>query len=306
MWEYDEYAYDESLIWSVMIVGICETGASALKYFCDVGNDILPERLLIFGKDDIENSWDTISNSFADDLSWLFVITDIEHLEVAEMLVKGVEEQKNSAGFPSVTILILCPSVDDVRLADIPENFGTWIILPEDKIAETGLTSNELIYRTISTIASIILCINMSDLRSPVSSIPDRLPKSSKASERKYVVGMDATDVTKCIGNFGKACIGFGESQSLDAENAPLDAVKKALKSPLFIEDIGKAKKALLIFVMRRDFVNVLAAIDAANFLCELFNPDPEDVWPVLFQIIIDETVSDGVTAFVLATKFEK
>lgn len=287
-----------------MIVGIDVTGASALKYFCDVGNDILPQRLLIFGEDDIADSWDKISDYIAD-CYWLFVITDIEHLEVAEMLVKGVEEQKISI-WSSVTILTLCPSADDVRLADIPKNFGTWIILPEDKIAETGSTSNELIYRTISTIASIILYINMSDLRSPVSSIPDRLPKSGKSSERKYVFGgVDATDVTECIGrNFGKACIGFGES--IDAENAPLDAVKKALKSSLFIEDIGKAKKVLLIFVMRRDFVDVMAAVETGNFLLELFNPDPEDVFAILWQIIIDETAADGVTAFVLATNFEE
>ena len=55
---------------------------------------------------------------------------------------------------------------------------------------------------------------------------------------------MDFDDVVRTIGNGRRACIGFGKS--LDAGNPALDAVKNALKSPLFIEDIGKAKKFFL------------------------------------------------------------
>ena len=38
----------------------------------------------------------------------------------------------------------------------------------------------------------------------------------------------------------------------------------------------------------------------------ELINPDPEDTFPILFQVLIDETFGDGVTAFVLATNFDE
>ena len=107
------------------------------------------------------------------------------------------------------------------------------------------------------------------------------------------------------IGNFGRACIGFCES--LDAENNYLAAVKNALQSPLFIEDIGKAQKVLLVFVVkkRREFVNMLQAIEAAVFLYQFFNPASEDYLDILWQVLIDETSADGVTAFVLVTNFD-
>ena len=139
--------------------------------------------------------------------------------------------------FPLTTFGLLCPSADDVRLADLQKNFDTWIILPKDKIAESGLTSNELINRTINVTASLVLKYKF---------------KSLNPRELNYLFSMDILDVIDTIGNFGKACIGFGKS--LDAENPALDAVKKALQSPLFIEDIGKAKKILLVFVVRRKF----------------------------------------------------
>ena len=269
-----EFYYDE-----VKFIGIGETGASALKYFCDVGNDILPERLLIFDKDDIADSWEKVSDYIAD-CEWLFVITDIEHLEVAETLVKGVEEQKNSLIFPSVTILTLCPSATNVRLADIPENFGTWIILPEDKIVETSLTRNELIYRAVNMTTSII----------PIM------------KKRDNLIGMDFADVVGTIGNCGRACIGFGES--LDAENNSLQAVKNALKSSLFIEDIRKAKKALLVFFGNYEFLLMLEMNEAANFLYDELRQSEDNY--VLWQVDPDESAADGVAAFVLATDFIK
>lgn len=113
--------------------------------------------------------------------------------------------------------------------------------------------------------------------------------------ERNYVAGMDILDVTDTIGNFGRACIGFGEN--LDAENAPIAAVKNALQSPLFIEDIRHAGKVLLVFVGRREFLNMLEINEAAEFLLELFNPDLEDVGAVLWQRLIDETYADDVCA---------
>ena len=56
---------------------------------------------------------------------------------------------------------------------------------------------------------------------------------------------------------------------------------------------------------MRNELVDVMKMQEAATFLDELINPDPEDSFPILFQILIDETFGDGVTAFVLATNFD-
>ena len=278
--------YPDSFI-SIKIIGIGASGESASNYFSGVGNELFPERLIVSDKDDIADLQVKIA-----DVDWLFMITDVEDLELAEKVDKIIEKTKTSLGyqFPLITFLILCSSADDVRLADIPDSFGTWIVLPEDKVAETGLTSNELIYRTINVTVSMHVKGKFNPLNH---------------SEINYVFGMDIVDFIETIGNFGRACIGFGESF-----NSPLDAVKNALQSPLFIEDIGKAKKVLLIFVVRRElyeskFINMMEMYEAANFLYGLFNPDPEDVLGLLFQTIIDENFSEGVTAFVLATNFD-
>ena len=273
----------------INILGIGATGANALNYFGEVADDIFPARLIISDKDaDLQKK---ISDFIIDETFWLFVITDVEHLEVAAQVAKSIEESKSlptarsdlfdEFKLPLVTFLILCKSAEDVRLADIPADFGTWIILPEDKIAESGLTKNTMIYRAVNMTTSII----------PIM------------KKRFNFIGMGFEIVVDKIGNFGKACIGFGES--LDAENPALDAVKKALKSPLFIEDIAKAKKCLLVFVGSIDFLNMLQMNEAATFLDKLRKANGDDI--TLWQVDVDEPFDkDGVAACVLATDFIK
>ncbi len=257
----------------INILGIGATGANTLNYFGEVADDIFPARLIISDKDaDFQAK---ISDFILDETCWLFVIADVEDLNFAAQVTKIVE-QSNLL----ITSLILCPTADDVRLADIPKNFGTWIILPEDKIDAIGLTDDAAIYRAVNMTTSII----------PIM------------KKRANFIGMDFVEILRTIGNCGRACIGFGES--LDAGNPALDAVKKALKSPLFIEDIGKAKKVLLVFFGRIEFLNMLQMNEAASFLDELRQAD----WDItLWQVDVDETFDkDGVAAFILATNFEK
>lgn len=201
---------------------------------------------------------------------------DIEDLELAAQVTKIVE-QSNLL----ITSLILCPSASDVRLADIPENFGTWVILPEDKITESGLTKDAAIYRAVNMTTSIVQIMK----------------------KRGNFIGMDFADVVETIGNFGKAYIGFGES--LADENPALDAVKKALQSPLFIDDIRHAKKVLLVFIDGIEYLNMLEMNEAATFLNELRQADWNDI--TLMPVDVYEPFDkDGVAACVLATNFEK
>lgn len=218
--------------------------------------------------------------------------TGSKDLELTEKVAECIEESKSlptvclcdEFKWPLITFLILCKSAEDTRLAAIPENFGTWIILPKDKIAETGLTSNELIYRTVDMTTSIIPILK----------------------KRDNLIGMDFTEIPRMIGNFGRACVGFGES--LDAENNSLQAVKNALKSPLLIEDIGKAKKALLVFFGNYEFLSMIEMNEAHTFLVDkLRQSEKENIWDgTLWQVDAAESFADGVTAFILATDFKK
>ena len=268
--------------------------------------------ILIVTDQDVDGLREKIS-AFISGTDWLFVIADVEDLSLAEKVAECIKEFKSLPTSPSfslpyysmpceitksgkiinrgelltreikcplVTSIILCPSAEDARLKNINSNFGTWIILPKDKIAETGLTNGEIIYQVIEKITCIV----------PMNCL--------------CLIGMDFIDVVEKLENQGRACIGFGES--LDAENNSLAAVKNALKSPFFIEDIGKAKKGLLIFVGNNESLNMMDVNEAADFLNGKLRQSEDICDGILWQVVSDETANDGVPAFVLATNFEK
>ncbi len=228
MMEFDFDAdIDEDMFPCIKVIGVGATGAKALSYLKDADTDDVFDTLTISDKNFVVES--------DPKTYWLFVIADIDDLELAAQVAKSVENYgKNYDGFtlPLITFLILCPSAEDTRLADIPAGFGTWIILPKDKIAATGLTNEALICRAVNMATSIA---------------PGMKKRFTLKGGKKFGYlfgGPDICDVATATGNGGKACIGFGES--LDAENNSLQAVKNALKSPLFIEDIRHAKKFCL------------------------------------------------------------
>ncbi len=260
---------------------------------------------------DVDGLREKIS-TFISGTDWLFVITDVES-SLAEKVAECIKEFKSLPTSPSfsipyfsmpleitesgtminrgellhrktkcplVTSIILCPSAEDARLKNINSDFGTRIILPKDKIAATGLTNDEIIYQVIEKITCIV----------PMNCL--------------CLIGMDFIDVVAMLENQGRACIGFGES--LDAENNSLAAVKNALKSPLFIEAVGKAKKGLLVFFGNNEFLSMMDVNEAVDF----FNGElrqSKDIWDeILWQVVSNETANDGVTVFVLATNFEK
>lgn len=294
----------------INILGIGTTGANASDYFGKVADDIFPARLIISDKEaDLRAK---ISDFIIDETLWLFVIADIGDLKLAKKVAECIEEAKKLPTAPSidipsfsappkliyteesqfptisfnhtdliskefklplVTFLVSCPSAEDVRLADIPDSFGTWIVLPEDKIAATGLTTDEVMYQVIDKITCII--------------------------SENCLIGLDFADVKATLKNRGRACVGFAE------ENNSLIAVKNALKSPLFIEDIRQAKKCLLVFVGNLESFSMLEANEAANFLYEL--RQPKDIWDVtLLQVVHDDAANYSSMTFVLATDFEK
>lgn len=121
MESYDEF--DDIFPW-IKIIGIGSSGTSTLNHFGDVADDIFPARLIIADENDVANLQDFVVGT-----SWVFVIADVEDLNFAAQVAKTVE-QSNLL----ITSLISCPTAADVRLANIPDNFGTWIILLEDNV----------------------------------------------------------------------------------------------------------------------------------------------------------------------------
>lgn len=256
---FDNLPHDISFSW-IKIAGVGAAGTNALSYCKNVNkNNFFFETLAV------TDAATEIPNFKAD---WMFMIADINDLTLATQVVERVKDSRTL-----ITSLILCPTAQDARLADIPESFGTWIILPKDKIAATGLTPDELIYQVIDKLTCIV--------------------------SFNCLIGLDFADVKATLKNRGRACVGFAE------ENDSLAAVKNALKSPLFIEDIRRAKKSLLVFVGNLESFYMLEANEAATFL-ERFTPNHGNIFNFIWQVVSDEAANYSSMAFVLATNFKE
>ena len=113
--------------------------------------------------------------------------------------------------------------------------------------------------------------------------------------KRDNLIGMDFAEILRTMGNVGRAYVGFG------AENNALASVKKALQSPLLIEDIRGAKTVWFVFFGQVDFISMPEINDAIDFSADNRHPECD----ILCQVDIDANFADGVTAFILATNFD-
>lgn len=157
------------------------------------------------------------------DEKWLFTILDIEDLDIAKMIATYT---KNSQSHLSL-FFIVCPSADDIRLAEIPNESGTWIILPKDKIIESKLDENILIYQLIDMIAN---------------TVQEVIPKKPNT----YIYRFSEYFFTKSMQNRGKAYIGWSEISTISEETDFLKAMKKAINSPLMMGKVPNAQTLVI------------------------------------------------------------
>ena len=157
------------------------------------------------------------------DEKWLFTILNIEDLTIAKVIA---EYTKNSQSHLSL-FFIVCPSADDIRLAKIPNESGTWIILPKDKIIESNLDENILIYQLIDMIANTVQGV-----------IPKK-PNTSTYRPSEYFF-------TKSMQNRGKAYIGWSEISAASEEMNFLKVAKKAINSPLMMGKLPNAQTLVI------------------------------------------------------------
>lgn len=122
------------------------------------------------------------------DKKWLFIILDIEDLNVAKTIA---EYTKNFQSHLSLFFTV-CPSTDDIQLSKIPNKIGTWIILPKDKLAESNLSENTLIYQLINMI---------------INTVRGVVPKKADTNLFRF----SEYFFTRSIQNCGRAYIGLSE-----------------------------------------------------------------------------------------------
>ena len=112
------------------------------------------------------------------------------------------------------------------------------------------------------------------------------------------IVNLDFADVKSIMSNSGSALMGIGEASG---ENAPVDAVKAAIDSPLLETSITGARGILLNIMGATDSLSMVEVNEASTTVQEAAHPDAEIIWGVS----VDETLGDTVSVTVIATRFD-
>ena len=113
------------------------------------------------------------------------------------------------------------------------------------------------------------------------------------------VINLDFADVQTIMNNAGAALMGVGEASG---ENAAVEAVKKAIASPLLETSIDSARGILLNFMGAQDNLPMMEINEASITIQEAAHPDANIIWGVS----TDETLGDTIIVTIIATRFDE
>ena len=111
------------------------------------------------------------------------------------------------------------------------------------------------------------------------------------------VINLDFADVQSIMNNAGAALMGVGEASG---DNAAVEAVKKAIASPLLETSIDSARGILLNFMGAQDNLPMMEINEASTTIQEAAHPDAEIIWGVS----VDESLGDTIIVTIIATRF--
>ena len=111
------------------------------------------------------------------------------------------------------------------------------------------------------------------------------------------VINLDFADVQSIMNNAGAALMGVGEASG---DNAAVEAVKKAIASPLLETSVDSARGILLNFMGATDSLSMMEVNEASTTVQEAAHPDAEIIWGVS----VDETLGDTIIVTIIATRF--
>ena len=112
------------------------------------------------------------------------------------------------------------------------------------------------------------------------------------------VINLDFADVQSIMSNAGAALMGVGEASG---ENAAVEAVKKAIASPLLETSVDSARGILLNFMGAQDSLSMMQVNEASTTVQEAAHPDAEIIWGVS----VDESLGDTIVVTIIATRFD-
>lgn len=169
----------------------------------------------------------------------------------------------------------------DMGIENLKRNVDTIITIPNDKLLDVVDKKTPL---------SKAFSIADDILRQGVKGISDLIAVPG-------IVNLDFADVKSIMSDSGSALMGIGEASG---ENAPVDAVKAAMDSPLLETSIQGAR-GILLNIMGAPNLSMFEVNEASTTIHEAAHPEAEIMWGVS----VDETLGDKVTVTVVATRFD-
>lgn len=112
-------------------------------------------------------------------------------------------------------------------------------------------------------------------------------------------VNLDFTDVKSVLSNANLSFIGIGEAVG---KNAPVAAIREAIKSPLMEDQLCDSKGIIISFVGNASHLNMMELNEAAQSIAEEAHPEANILWGVS----VDDNMGDTIRAVVVATSPRK
>ena len=111
------------------------------------------------------------------------------------------------------------------------------------------------------------------------------------------MVNLDFADVQSIMSNSGSALMGVGEASG---DNAAVEAVKKAIASPLLETSVDSARGILLNFMGASDSLTMMQINEASTTVQEAAHPDANIIWGAS----VDDSLGDTIIVTIIATRF--
>ena len=169
----------------------------------------------------------------------------------------------------------------DIGIENLKRNVDTIITIPNDRLLQ-------VVDKKTPVNQAFIIADDI--LRQGVKGISDLIAVPG-------VINLDFADVQSIMNNAGSALMGVGEASG---DNAAVEAVKKAIASPLLETSVDSARGILLNFMGATDSLSMMEVNEASTTVQEAAHPDAEIIWGVS----VDESLGDTIVVTIIATRF--
>ncbi|MBR1806720.1 MAG: cell division protein FtsZ [Selenomonadaceae bacterium] len=170
----------------------------------------------------------------------------------------------------------------DLGIENLKNNVDAIITIPNDRLLQ--VVDKKTPMTKAFTIADDIL-------RQGVKGISDLIAVPG-------VINLDFADVQAIMSNAGSALMGVGEASG---DNAAVEAVKKAIASPLLETSVDSARGILLNFMGAQDSLSMHEVNEASTTVQEAAHPEAEIIWGVS----VDDSLGDTIIVTIIATRFD-